>query len=129
MGRGKTIPPAFRERLMLAVIAVYGCRFCSWAHTGAALRSGMAEDEISGILIGSVDNCPPEEAIAVLYAQHWADSDGRPDHEAVERLEQMYDAETARVIDTILHIIRIGNYIGIGYERLLNRISFNSRGR
>lgn len=125
--RGKPVSPAFRERLMLAVTAVTGCRYCSWAHTGAALRSGVPKDEIAGLLIGSIDNCPVEEAIALLYAQHWADSNGKPDPEAIERLLQNYDTATARTIDTILHMIRAGNYIGIAYARLLERLSFRRR--
>jgi len=129
MARDAPVSPAFRERLMLAVTAVTGCRYCSWAHTGAALRSGISQNEVAGLLIGSVDDCPPHEAIAMLYAQHWADSDGRPDPEARERLVQSYDAETVNTIDTILHSIRIGNYIGIFHERLLKRISFRRRGK
>jgi AhpD family alkylhydroperoxidase len=112
---------------MLAVTAVTGCRYCSWAHTGAALRSGISKDEVAGLLIGSLDDCPTDEAIAVLYAQHWADSDGRPDPEARERLLKSYDAKTVKAIDVILHSIRTGNYIGILHERLLSRISFRRR--
>jgi len=126
--RGAPVSHAFRERLMLAVTSVTGCRYCSWAHTGAALRSGVPKEEIAGLLVGSVDDCPAEEAVALLYAQHWADADGKPDAEALERLRQSYDARTARTIDTILHMIRIGNYIGIAHERLLKRISPRRRG-
>jgi len=127
--RGKPVSPAFRERLMLAVTAVTGCRYCSWAHTGAALRSGVPKDEIAGLLIGSVDDCPAEEAIALLYAQHWADSNGKPDSEAIERLMQNYDTATSGTINTILHMIRVGNYVGIAYARLLERMSFRRRRR
>jgi len=126
--RGTPVSPAFRERLMLAVTAVTGCRYCSWAHTGAALRSGVSKNEIAELLAGSVDNCPADEAIALLYAQHWADSNGRPDPEAIERLMQNYDAEKYKTIDTVLHLIRAGNYIGIAYAKLLDRISFSRRG-
>ena len=112
---------------MLAVTAVTGCRYCSWAHTGAALRSGVPKDEVAGLLSGSVDDCPADEAIALLYAQHWADSNGKPDSEAVERLKHNYDTETSRTIDTILHMIRAGNYIGIAYARLMERLSFHRR--
>jgi len=72
--RGELISNAFRERLMLSVTSVYGCRYCCWAHTREALRSGIDQKEITGLLTGSVDNCPQEEALALLYAQHWADS-------------------------------------------------------
>jgi AhpD family alkylhydroperoxidase len=128
MARGRPVPPAFRERLMLAATSVTGCRYCSWAHTGAALRSGVSQNEVIGLLIGSVDDCPPGEAIAVLYAQHWADSGGRPDPEARERLLQSYNAETVKTIDFILHSIRIGNYFGIMNDRLLTLISVCRRG-
>ena len=40
---GKLVPRPFRERLMLAVTAVYGCRYCSWLHTREALRSGISQ--------------------------------------------------------------------------------------
>jgi AhpD family alkylhydroperoxidase len=75
---GKLISPAFRERLMLAVTAVNGCRYCSYFHTGEALKSGLSREEISRLLSGQADACPPQEAPAVIYAQHWAESNARP---------------------------------------------------
>jgi len=127
--RGKLVPRAFRERLMLAVVSVYGCRYCSWLHTGAALRCGIAEEEIVALLTGSVDNCPQEEAVAVLYAQHWADSDAKPEPEAVKRVEQTYGAENAKVIDSILHMNRIGEYVFSVWGLFLYRVSFGKWGR
>ena len=62
------IPPTFRERLMLAVTAVDGCRYCSYFHARQALRSGLNPEEISRLLSGDADNCPEEEAVAVIYA-------------------------------------------------------------
>lgn len=129
VARGKMVPNAFRERLMLAVVSVYGCRYCSWIHTGGALRSGIAEEEIVGLLSGSVDNCPEDEAVAVLYAQHWADSDDKPDPEAVRRLEQTYGTEKARVINAILHMNRIGEYLFSICGLFLYRISFGRWGK
>jgi AhpD family alkylhydroperoxidase len=35
----RLISPAFRERLMLAVTAVNGCRYCSYFHTRQALKN------------------------------------------------------------------------------------------
>ncbi|HUU63616.1 MAG TPA: carboxymuconolactone decarboxylase family protein [Dehalococcoidia bacterium] len=124
--REKRIPSAFRERLMLSVTSVYGCRYCCWLHTREALRSGVEQEEIAGLLTGSMDNCPEDEAIALLYAQHWADSDARPDPEAVGRLDEAYGAEKAEAINLILRMIRVGNLSGNTWDRLLSRIS---RGR
>ncbi len=125
--RERWIPSAFRERLMLAVISVYGCRYCCWAHTREALRSGVDQEEIARLLAGSIDNCPEEEAIALLYAQHWADSDARPHPEAVGRLEEAYGAERAEAINLILRMIRVGNLWGNTWDRFLYRLSFSRR--
>jgi len=122
------IPGGFRERLMLAVVSVYGCRYCSWRHTREALRCGVDKDEIAGLLIGSVDNCPQDEAVALLYAQHWADSDTHPDPEACARLEEAYGAEKAQAINLILRMIRVGNLSGNTWDRLLYRVSFGRWG-
>lgn len=68
IARKELISPAFRERLMLAVTAVNGCRYCSHFHTRQALKSGVTAEEIGGLLSNDVANCPQDEAVAVMYA-------------------------------------------------------------
>ena len=41
----EVLSPAFRERLMLAVTAVYGCRYCSFAHAREAISKGVSQEE------------------------------------------------------------------------------------
>ena len=126
---GEMVPRPLRERLMLAVTAVYGCRYCSWLHTREALRSGIEKEEIAALLVGSVDNCPEDEAIALIYAQHWADYDGNPDTEATRRLEKVYGAEKAKAINLILHMNRLGNLFGTSWDRFLCKASFGRWGK
>jgi AhpD family alkylhydroperoxidase len=126
--RKKTISGAFRERLMLAVTSVYGCRYCNWAHTREALKSGVAHEEIAQLVKGSIDSCPDEEAVAVLYAQHWADSDTKPDKEAISRLVETYGLEKAEAINLVLRMIRVGNLTGNTWDALLAKISFGVLG-
>jgi len=128
MSRKRTVRRDLRERLMLAVTSVYGCRYCTWVHTREALRSGVDPDEITVLLSGSVDSCPREEAVAVLYAQHWADADTRPDPEAFNRLVDTYGPEKAESINLVLRMIRIGNLMGNSWDSLLHRISFGRWG-
>jgi AhpD family alkylhydroperoxidase len=118
------ISPTFRERLMLAVTAVEGCRYCSYFHAKQALKSGLTPEEISQLLSGDVDNCPEEEAVAVIYAQHWAESDAHPDPEAVRKLQQTYGVEKTEFIHLMLRMIRLGNLLGNSWDYLLYRISF-----
>jgi AhpD family alkylhydroperoxidase len=126
--RQKVLPGAFRERLMLAVTSVYGCRYCNWAHTRWALKSGVNQAEIVQLLQGSVDGCPGEEAVAVLYAQHWADSDRRPDPEAKSRLVKTYGLEKAEAIELALRMIRVGNLSGNTWDAFLAKVSFGVLG-
>jgi len=118
------ISPAFRERLMLAVTAVDGCRYCSYFHAKQALKSGLTPEEISRLLSGDVDNCPEEEAVAVIYAQHWAESEAHPDPEAVLKLQQTYGVEKAEAIHLMLRMIQLGNLLGNSWDYLLYSISF-----
>jgi AhpD family alkylhydroperoxidase len=109
---GGLISPAFRERLMLAVTAVYGCRYCSYLHARQGLRSGVSQQEAAALLAGSLEVCPPEEAVALLYAQHWAESNTNPDAEAAQRLEHTYGTEKAKAINLVLRMVRVGNLAG-----------------
>lgn len=68
----------FIERLQLAVTEVNGCAVCSYAHTTMALRQGMSNEEISSFLSGSDSHIKPEEAKAIMFAQHFADTGAIP---------------------------------------------------
>jgi AhpD family alkylhydroperoxidase len=118
------ISPAFRERLMLAVTAVNGCRYCSYFHARQALKSGISTEEINRLLSGDVESCPEDEAMAVIYAQHWAESGARPEPENVLKLQQTYGIEKAEAIHLMLRMIRLGNLLGNTWDYLLYRISF-----
>ena len=71
---------------MLAITAVDGCRYCSYFHARLALKAGIGQEEIGKLLSGDVSGCPKEETLAVLYAQHWAESSAHPDPDAVQKL-------------------------------------------
>ena len=125
---GILISPAFRERMMLAVTAVNGCRYCSYFHTGEALKSGLSQEEISRLLSGEVAACPPEEASAVIYAQHWAESNACPAPSALGKIQEIYGQEKADAINLVLRMIRIGNLMGNSWDYLLYRVSFGHFG-
>ena len=120
----RLLSPAFQERLMLAVTSVEGCRYCSYFHSKLAIKGGVSQEEIGNLLSGDFEGCPEEEALAVLYAQHWAEYDAHPDPEAVERLKETYGSEKAEAIHLILRMIRLGNLLGNTWDYLLYRISF-----
>ncbi|MGC9356727.1 MAG: SDR family NAD(P)-dependent oxidoreductase, partial [Anaerolineae bacterium] len=70
----RVIDHSFRERLMLAVTEVNGCRYCAQYHARLALESGLSQEEIDALMCGTLEDCPSDEAVGLFYAQHWADT-------------------------------------------------------
>jgi AhpD family alkylhydroperoxidase len=122
------LPPALRERLMVAAAAVYGCRFCSWLHTREALRIGVDKEELARLVDGVMEGCPEEYSIAVLYAQHWAESNAHPDPETVHRLEETYGKEKAKLVNVVLRPIRLVLFAEDLWGSFLHYISFGKLG-
>jgi len=118
------LTPALRERLMVAAAAVYGCRFCSWLHTREALRIGVDKKELARLTGGITEGCPEEYSIAVLFAQHWADSNAHPSPEAVHRLEETYGIEKAKLVNVVLRPIRLILFMEDLWDSFISRVSF-----
>jgi AhpD family alkylhydroperoxidase len=85
---------AFRERLMLVVTGVNGCRYCFYAHAREALAEWIAQDEVNALEAGIFESSPSEEVPALLYAQHWAETDVEPASAVRERTERRYGGRT-----------------------------------
>ncbi len=123
------IPADFRERLMMVVTQVNGCRYCSTFHSRQALASGVPEPELRELLAGAIPReSPADELPALLYAQHWAQTDARPDPEADTHLTEVYGEEKAEAIRIVLRMIRIGNLLGNTADYLLYRLTFGRCG-
>ena len=126
--RSGLVSYAFRERLMLTVTEVNGCRYCSYFHAKEALKAGLSEEETREYLLGDLNSAPAEELPALLYAQHWAASDAKPDQMARQNLFQTYGSEKAEAIETVLHMIRMGNLLGNLGDYFLFKLSFGRLG-
>lgn len=113
---------AFKERLMLAVTEVNGCRMCSWAHTRIALEAGLSAEEIGEMLAGQMENVPTNELPAVLFAQHYADARGNPSREAWASVVARYGRDGAMGILGAVRGIMLGNAYGIPLGSLLARL-------
>ncbi len=120
---GASLSAPFRQRLMLAVTAVNGCRYCTYLHTREALRVGLSQREINYFLSGHIENVPDNEAKAVLYAQYWADNNARPDFNVQANFIKTYGVKKSKVIEMALLLIRIGNLVGNSLDYFLFKIS------
>lgn len=126
--REGTIAPSFRERLMLAVTEVNGCRYCSYAHARAALAAGISRQEIEALAAGLFHGSPPEEVPALLYAQHWAEANAKPEASARQRVVAQYGEAMVGEIELALRMIRVGNLLGNTFDYCLHRLSFGRWG-
>lgn len=115
---GFSLPANFRERVMLAVTEVNGCGFCSWMHTREALRAGITRDDIRALLAAQFEGVPEEQRAAILYAQHWADTQGAVDAEARTAFQTAYDERTADQIVFTIRFMNAMNHMMITLEGL-----------
>lgn len=121
--RGKRVDRAFAEKIMLAVTQVNGCRYCDYGHTKAALKEGVHEDEIARIAAGHLGDFPEEEAVALYFGQHYAESGGQPDPVAVQRFVDYYGEQVARDIMAYIRMIMMGNLYGNTFDAFLSRFA------
>ena len=123
--RSGRISKAFAERIMLAVTAVNGCRYCSYGHTRAALAAGVPEEDIRDLADGELHRLPADEIVGLTYAQHYAETGGEPDEFAWRRLVEVYGDDRARDISAYIRMITIGNLFGNTFDAFLSRLKFN----
>ena len=117
------IAAAFRERIMMVVSGVNRCRHCAYGHEFLAALAGVSKAEISRLLALDLTASPAEEIPALLFAMHWAETDGRPDSAAKTDLQARYGVAVARQIEAATLMIHIGNRIGNTFDYWLSRLS------
>lgn len=123
------LSPVFRERLMLVVTEVNGCRYCRTFHASAAQKVGITDTELAELLAGQIPtNTPEEEIPALVYARYWAESGAQPDPEDVHELIDVYGEEKVAAIQIVLRMIRMGNLLGNTADYILYRFTFGRAG-
>jgi AhpD family alkylhydroperoxidase len=126
--QGEVIAPAFRERIMLAVTSVNQCRYCSYAHSREALSRGIPQEELSQLGQGVFAGSPPNEVPVLLYAQHWAQTNGLPEDLLRNTLISTYGKNTVELMELAMRMIQTGNLLGNTVDFFLYRISFGRWG-
>jgi len=127
--KGKFLDDEFRERIMMAVTEVNGCRYCSYHHSKLALEAGISKKELDLLLTGDFKNCPENEILALIYAQHWAEKKGEPDQEMVLKVKNEYGEEKFAIINSAIRMINFGNLLGNSFDYFLYKISFGLMGQ
>jgi len=124
------LPPAFRERLMLAVTEVNLCRYCRTFHVGQAKQAGIPMEEILIYLKGTIpEEIPAEQKMAVCYARHWAETDNQPNAHYIDQIKVTYGDDGFQAINMVLRMIRMGNLLGNTWDYFLFKMSFGNLGQ
>jgi AhpD family alkylhydroperoxidase len=114
---------ALREKVMLGVTSVNDCRWCSWLHSGIALKHGVDLAELQSLLdrgtFGPVDE---REATAVLFAQHFAETLRRPTPAARLALARQFTPWQRMEIMAWIHFIYFANLSGNSADAWLARL-------
>jgi AhpD family alkylhydroperoxidase len=120
--RSGHVSKPFMERIMMAVTEVNGCRYCSYFHSRVALKAGLEKGEIKRTLAGDFGMAPEEELAALYFAQHYAESAGQPQPEALQCLVDIYGEAKARDILAFIRAIMVGNAWGNMFDSLRMRL-------
>jgi AhpD family alkylhydroperoxidase len=108
--RRPAIDRSLRERIMMAVTDVNGCRYCSWIHGGwseLVAKGPEARDDI-----------------ALAYAREAAETGSLPPStEARAALEEVFSADEVRAIDAAVANIEVANLAGNTVDGLIARLT------
>ncbi len=122
LGRNKNIDKAFSEKIMNVVTAVNGCVYCAWFHAKLALSSGISQEELTNLIqLQFQTDASDFELPAMLYAQHYAETNRNPDFIMTEKLFNFYGNKTAQHIILTIRIIFFGNLYGNTFDAFLSR--------
>jgi hypothetical protein len=103
-------------------LIVTGCRYCSYFHTRMALTSGVDAVEIEQLMALEIGNFPPEQAVALAFAQHYAESGCCPEPEAEARFQSYYGPQVSADIMNAIRMIKMGNLAGNTVDAFLSRL-------
>jgi AhpD family alkylhydroperoxidase len=120
--KSNLVDKKFVERLQLVVTEVNGCLACSYQHAKMALHQGISNEEINSFLSGGDEFIELDEARAIMFAQHFADSKGFPKKYAYDSIVKEYGEKQACIILSAVQIMIAGNMYGIPYSAFQSRL-------
>ena len=124
--RKKQISKDFIEKIMVVVTAINGCTYCTWFHAKQAASSGISEEEVKNMLnLQFKADASDFEVSALLYAQHYAETNRKPDDEMTAQFLDYYGEKTAEDIVLFIRMIYFGNLFGNTCDAVISRFKGN----
>lgn len=124
--RDQKMSRIFVEKIMTVTSAVNGCIYCSWFHAKQAANSGISEEEVKNMMdLQFHADAEEYELMALLYAQHFAETNRQPDLEMTKKLFDYYGDKTAKHIILVIRMISFGNLYGNTWDAVISRLKGN----
>lgn len=118
----KNINRGFIEKIMTVTSAVNGCSYCTWFHARQAIASGISEEEVMNMMdLQFHANASDFEIMALLYAQHYAETQRKPEEEMTRKFRESYDKKTGDDIYLFIRLINFGNLFGNTWDGIISR--------
>ena len=122
----KQNPEQLIEKILIVTDAVNGCIYCSWLDAKLAVKSGISEEEIKNMLkLEFHTNASESELNALLFAQHFAETNRNPDPEMTNKLFEYYGEKTAKNIILAIRTVTFGNLYFNTWGAIISRFKGN----
>lgn len=119
-------PKQLFEKILLVTDAVNGCIYCSWLDAKLAISSGISVNEIKNIMKNLFQTDATEfELNALLFAQHYAETNRNPDREMTDKLFTFYGNKTAKDIILAIRTVTFGNLYFNTWRAIISRFKGN----
>ena len=98
------------EKLLMILSVSNDCKYCIWLDTQLAEKRGVSSSEIQKMLNLQLDTKLPEEELkALIYAQHYAETNGNPLKRMTDNLYEFYGKQKAEKILLTIRAEMFGN--------------------
>lgn len=115
-------PKQLYEKIFMVTDAVNGCIYCSWLDAKLAVKSGMSEEEIQSVLKLEFQTAASAyELNALLYAQHYAETNRHPDPNMTAKLFATYGEKIANDILLAIRAVTFGNLYFNTWRAVISR--------
>ena len=122
----KQDPKQLIEKILIVTDAVNGCIYCSWLDAKLAVKSGISEEEIKNLLkLEFHTDASESELNALLFAQHFAETNRNPDPEMTNKLFEFYGEKTAKNIILAIRAVTFGNLYFNTWGAIISRFKGN----
>jgi alkylhydroperoxidase/carboxymuconolactone decarboxylase family protein YurZ len=114
-------------KIVIVIDAVNECIYCSWLDAKLAVKEGISEEEIKNMLkLQFHEDASESELNALLFTQHYAESNGNPYPEMTRGFFEFYGENTAKDIIIAIKTVTFGNLYFSTWRAVVSRFKGNS---